>query len=132
MTTVGNVRGQVDSGDRGSAALATVVGCVALALGLLIMSMVVVYVLAVHRARHVADLTALAAAEQAVARVDDQTSCETAADVAERNGARQSSCEIIRAGVDVVAVSSVDVEFRLLGPVGPNTVASTSYAGTGP
>lgn len=113
----------------GNSTLAVILIAVLVAIALLIASVVFGYVQALHRVRAASDMAALTAATQASQLRDDDEACAGAARAAEDNGAQMSSCEIVRAGVEVAASVEVLIPLQWSFPGLPESVSSTSYAG---
>jgi len=113
----------------GNISMATVVFTLAATVALLIGSMVVSYVMATHRARAAADLTALTAATSATRMLDEGQSCQEASRIAQDNGAQLTGCEIVRAGDEVAAKVEVSVGLHWTLPGLPDQVSSVSFAG---
>jgi len=109
--------------------MALLVGGFALVIGMLIASLVVSYVMALHQAREAADLAAVTAAGQAAQSVTDDRACAMAASVTQDNRAEMTSCEIVRAGSDLAVEVTVTVNLHWTIPGLPGTVSSVSYAG---
>ena len=85
-------------------------------------------VLASHRARAAADLTALAGASAAVDGLD---ACRTAAAVAEANGASLTSCHLAGTATSFVVAVTVTVRTRLRAPL-PGALHADAKAGNVP
>lgn len=113
----------------GSMSMATVVVSLAVAVALLVASMVVGYVMATHRSRAAADLAALSAATWATQVMDEGQPCQQAGHVATDNGAELVDCEIVRAGDEVAVKVEVSLRLRWAVPGLPDHVGSVSYAG---
>jgi len=115
--------------DRGSGTLAVVVITAVVAIGLLIGSMVLAYVLALHKVRDASDMAALTAATQAVGGASEEQACGEAGRIASDNGAVLASCEIQQAGAEVAASAETTIRLTWNLPGFPDHVSSTSYAG---
>ena len=115
--------------DRGSGTLAVVVITLVVAVGLLIGSMVLAYVLALHKVRDASDLAALTAATQALQGVGEDQACGQAGRIASDNGATLTSCEIQQAGAEVAASVETAIPLKWSFPGLPDHVSSISYAG---
>jgi len=115
--------------DQGSGTLAVIVVTMVVAVGLLIGSMVLSYVLALHKVRDASDMAALTAATQAVAGAGESWSCDEAGRIATDNGATLTSCEVQQAGPEVAACVETTIQLRWSIPGLPDHVSSTSYAG---
>jgi len=115
--------------ERGSVTLAAIVlGC-ALAVGLLVGSLVLAHVLAVHEARSGADLAALAAATDAVRLHDEDSACAAASRSMSSSRDQVTACEVVQAGYEVAARVEVTVDLAWTLPGLPQTVSAVSYAG---
>jgi secretion/DNA translocation related TadE-like protein len=79
-----------------------------------------------HRARAVADLSALSAA---AAYQQGREACEQAAQTARQNGARVDRCDLVGDAVDFVVTVRVSVLARTQIPQLPKTVAAEAHAG---
>jgi len=115
--------------DRGSGTLAVIVITAVVAIGLLVGSMVLAYVLALHKVRDASDMAALTAATQAVEGADEDQACSEAGRIASDNGAVLASCEIQQAGAEVAASAETTISLHWNFPGFPDHVSSTSYAG---
>jgi len=115
--------------DQGSGTMAVIVITMVLAVGLLIGSMVLAYVLALHRVRAASDMAALTAATQAVQGAAEDEACGQAGHIASDNGAALTSCEIQQAGAEVAASVETAIPLKWSFPGLPDHVSSISYAG---
>ncbi|MCL2783884.1 MAG: flp pilus-assembly TadE/G-like family protein [Propionibacteriaceae bacterium] len=115
--------------DNGVGTPLAVLGILALAIAIFIIGAILVHVVAIHKAQSISDLAALAAATAATASYDDHQACTKASEVAQANGARLTSCEIQRAGVEVAAAVEVMILVTWKIPGLPQEANSTSYAG---
>jgi len=115
--------------DQGSGSLAVIVVSLVLAVGLLIGSLVLAYVLALHKVRTATDLAALTAATQASQSATEAQSCQAADRIARDNGVQMTSCEVVRAGLEVAASVQTTIPLTWHFPALPDHISSTSYAG---
>jgi len=115
--------------DKGSGTMGVIVITMVLAVGLLIGSMVLAYVLALHRVRDASDLAALTAATQAAQGVGEDQACSEAERIAGDNGATLTSCEVQQAGAEVAASVETTIRLKWSLPGLPDHVSSISYAG---
>lgn len=115
--------------ERGAGTALVALTAVAVMLGAVMVLTVSTYVVALHRARAAADLSALAAAQAAVTGSDG---CQAARELAAAHRAGVSHCRQ-NGGQGSVAVSvttTVDLRWRMPGL--PATVSTTAHAGTSP
>ncbi|MDR0489533.1 MAG: flp pilus-assembly TadE/G-like family protein [Propionibacteriaceae bacterium] len=113
----------------GSGTLSTIITSIVIAVALLIVGGILSYVLALHKSHSASDLAALTAATHARASLDDRTCCSLASDIATANGAKLTSCEVVRAASEVAASVTVIVEVPWKIPGLSKELPSTSYAG---
>lgn len=114
---------------RGAGTVVVALAAVAVMLGAVMVLMVSTHVVALHRARAAADLSALAGAQAALSGGDG---CRGARELA---AAHQASVTVCRqnGGLGSVAVSvTARVELRWRIPGLPTTVSATAHAGTPP
>ena len=121
--------GTVRESDRGSGTLAMIVITLVVAVGLLIGSMVLAYVLALHKVRGASDMAALTAATHAVQGSGEDQACDQARRIASDNGAQLTSCEVQQAGAEVAASVETTIALTWSFPGLPDHVSSISYAG---
>jgi len=119
----------VKKSDCGSGTLAVIVITLVVAVGLLIGSMVLAYVLALHEVRDASDMAALTAATHAVQGSGEDQACDQARRIASDNGAQLTSCEIQQAGAEVAASVETTIALTWNFPGLPDHVSSISYAG---
>jgi len=114
---------------QGSVTMAVVVVTMVVAVAVLVGSMVLAYVLALHRVRAASDMAALTAATQAVQGAGESGACDEARRIASDNGAELTSCEVQQAGAEVAAGVETQIKLTWRMPGLPDTVSSISYAG---
>lgn len=84
------------------------------------------YVAAAHRARGIADLSAVSgAADQALAG----DPCRASASIARANGARLVSCTVTGDALDFVVTVTVELAIRVRLPALPDRLQATAHAG---
>lgn len=114
--------------DRGAATLFAAALAMVLVTAATIAILVVTAVLAGHRARAAADLTALAGA---TAAAEGLNACRTAGAVAEANGATLTSCRLAGTPASFVVSVTVAVRTGLRSPL-PDAVHAEAKAGNVP
>lgn len=114
--------------DRGAATVFAAALAMVLVMAATIAILVVTAVLASHRARAAADLSALAGA---TAAADGLDACRTATALAEANGATLTSCRLVGTPRSFVVAVTVAVPTGLRAPL-PDAVHADAKAGNVP
>jgi len=119
-------------GTRGSITIDVIAITLVVGVVMVIGSVILSQLLALHRAHTASDLAALAAATQAADSHNDQLACTVAGEVAASNGGVLTSCEVVRAGVEVAVSVEVEIVVGWKAPGQSGILTSVSYAGNPP